>query len=61
MQTRAYPWYAKALLELSGKDKEQVEKRVLEVMRLRPELRKAWDHLELTGARTTVLGDAYLH
>jgi WD40 repeat protein len=58
---RAYRWYARTLMEPNGKDQERIEKRVLEVTKLHPELRSAWGHLDLAVARATVLGDLYLH
>src|SRR5262249_20657170 len=60
MQKRAAHWYAKALPDLKGQDKERVEKHILELTRLLPELRGGWDHLILDRNKAVGVGGSYL-
>jgi hypothetical protein len=59
MHRRAYHWSARALPDLGGKEKEKVEKRVVELARFFPELKSAWDHLEVPS-KVPAVGDVYL-
>jgi hypothetical protein len=60
MQSRAYLWYNKALPQLSGKDKERVERYVVEGARTSNEVREHWAHVDTSRGGVVVAGDAYL-
>jgi WD40 repeat protein len=60
MERRAYRWHTLALADLEGRDRERVEKRILEFTELHPDVRAAWDHLDLTASRALTVGDVYL-
>jgi hypothetical protein len=60
IQKRAYIWYNKALPELSGKDKDRVERYVVEGARTSPEVRDHWAHVDTSKPGIVVAGDAYL-
>ena len=60
MQSKAYQWYLKALPNLADKDKDRVEKLVIDLTPSIPGLHSAWDELDLPGAKAVAVGDAYL-
>jgi WD40 repeat protein len=59
MEKRSYRWYNQALIDL-GSDRERIERKVQEFSQLHPELREAWEHLDLAGSKALMVGDAYL-
>jgi serine/threonine protein kinase len=59
MRQRAFYWYCQALPALTDREKERVEKRVLDWMKSHPERRPVWEHLDLSP-RLAIVGDAYV-
>ena len=60
MQSKACQWYLTALPNLADKEKDRVEKLVIDLTPSIPGMHSAWDELDLAGAKAIAVADAYL-